>query len=76
MELPKYPAGAGPAIGHRLRQRRQETAAARADLSYELAKLEDQAATTFADLDAREATRQRLTGLAREQREVNRGARR
>ncbi len=75
IELPKYPAGAGPAMVHRLRTRREETATARAALSRELSKLEDQAAVTFAELDAREATRQRLAGFAQEQREANRRAR-
>jgi hypothetical protein len=75
IELPPYPKGAGPAIGYRLRERRQQAASAREELAHELSRLETQAAITFEELDARDATRQRLAALARDQREQNRRSR-
>ena len=72
IELPKYPASAGPAMARRLRERREQSAMAAEDLQRELRKLEDTAGDVLADMDARATTRQRLADLARSKKEINR----
>ena len=77
LNLPPYPSRwGGKTQAEYLRQTREKSAAAAKELDNEIARLEDAAADSLADQDARQATRDRLKRLAEGQRTIDRKERR